>query len=103
MSSPASWHVEMAEWVVKVKVAETADDIEACDTALQVIKTQRQRSSKWQPMTLNTLFGGTKPSHPLRIVEVDEEEIMQQLMAKALEDERPDDGAIKIGSDNEWW
>ena len=53
-------------------------------------------------MTLNTLFGGTKPSQPLRIVKVDEENIMQQMMAEALEDERPDNGAIKIGTEDEW-
>lgn len=103
MSSLASWHVEMAEWVAKVKAAETVDDIEACDTALQVIETQRWCSSKWQLMTLDTLFSGTKPSRPSRIVEADEEEIMQQMIAEALEDERPDDGAIEIGSDDEWW
>ena len=27
---------------------------------------------------------------------------MWQMMAKALEDERPDNGAIEIGTDNEW-
>ena len=53
-------------------------------------------------MTLDALFGGTKPSRPPRIVEADEEDIMQQMMAEALEDERPDDGAIEIGTDDEW-
>ena len=38
----------------------------------------------------------------LRIVEVDEEEVMQQIMAEALEDERPDDSAIEINTDDEW-
>ena len=38
----------------------------------------------------------------LRIVEADEEEVMQQIMAKALEDEKPDDGAIEIDTDDEW-
>ena len=57
---------------------------------------------KWKPMTLNALFGGTKPSQLPRIVEADEEDIMQQMMAEAMKDERPDDGAIEIGTDNEW-
>ena len=103
MSSSASWHVSMAKWVAKGKAAETVGDIEAHDTALQVIETWRWGSSKWQLMTLNTLFSGTKPSHLLKIVEADEEEIMQKMIAEALEDERPDDGAIKISSDDEWW
>ena len=46
-------------------------------------------------------FGGTKLSQPPRIVKVDEEDIMQQMMAKALEDKRPDNGAIKIGTEDE--
>ena len=53
-------------------------------------------------MTLDALFGGTKPSCPWTI-EVDEEEALQQVTTKAREDERLDDGAIEIGSDNEWW
>lgn len=102
MSSPAGWHVEMAQWVSKVKAAETAENIEGHDAALQVIKNWYMSSSKWKPMTLDTLFGGTKPSLPLRIVEVDEEEVMQQIMAKALEDEKPDNGAIDNDTDDEW-
>ena len=74
----------MVQWVSKVKAAETAEDI----------KNWHKSSPKWKPMTLNTLFCGTKPSLPLRIVEADEEEVMQQIMAEALEDGRPDDGAI---------
>ena len=36
------------------------------------------------------------------IVEAEEEDFMWQMMAEALEDERPDNGAIEIGTDNEW-
>ena len=92
----------MAQWISKVKLAETAEDFEGCDAALQTIKNWHASSAKWKPMTLNTLFGGTKPSQPLRIVKVDGEDIMQQMMAEALEDERPDNGAIKIGTEDEW-
>lgn len=42
-----------------------------------------------------------EPNQPLRIVKVDEEDIMQQMMAEALEDKRPDNGAIKIGTEDE--
>ena len=38
MSSPASWHVEMAQWISKVNLAETAKDFEGHDAALQTIK-----------------------------------------------------------------
>ena len=38
MSSPVGWRVEMAQWISKVKLAETAEDFEGCDAALQTIK-----------------------------------------------------------------
>ena len=49
-------------------------------------------------------FGGTKhkASRPSRTIEEEEEEAMEQAMAEALEDERPDDGAIEINSDEEY-
>ena len=48
-------------------------------------------------------FGGTKykPTHPSRTIE-EEEEVMEQAMAEAQEDEWLDDGAIEIGSDEEY-
>ena len=59
---------------------------------------------KWKPITLDNLFGGTKhkASRPSRTIEEEEEEAMEQAMAEALEDERPDDGAIEINSDEEY-
>lgn len=103
VTSPASWRVEMAQWIAKVREAEAAEEIEERDAALQTIKSRRCSSVKWKPITLNNLFSGTKhkASRPSRTIE-EEEEAMEQAMAEALEDERPDDGAIEINSDEEY-
>jgi hypothetical protein len=68
-----------------------------------VIESQCHSSIKWKLITLNNLFGGTKykPTHPSRTIE-EEEEVMEQAMAEAQEDEWLDDGAIEIGSDEEY-
>lgn len=101
MTSPASWRIEMAQWIAKVREAEAAEEIEERDAALQ---SRRRSSVKWKPITLDNLFGGTKhkASRPWRTIEEEEEEAMEQAMAEALEDERLDDGAIEINSDEEY-
>ena len=103
MTLPASWRIEMAQWIAKVQEAEAAEEIEERDAALQTIESRRRSSVKWKPITLDNLFGGTKhkASQPSRTIE-EEEEAMEQAMAEALEDERPDDGAIEINSDEEY-
>ena len=60
-------------------------------------------SVKWKWITLNNLFSDTKdkPTCTSRTIE-EEEETMEQAMAEALEDEQLDDGAIEIGSDEEY-
>ena len=104
MSSPAGWRVEMAQWIAKVREAEAAEELEEWDEALQVIESRHCSSIKWKPITLDNLFDGTKykPTHPLRTIGEEEEEAMEQAMAEAQEDERLDDGAIEIGSDEEY-
>ena len=94
----------MAQWIAKVREAEAAEEIEEHDAALQMIESQRHSSVKWKPITLDNLFGGTKHKalQPLRTIEEEEEEAMEQAMAEALEDEWPDDGAIEINSDEEY-
>jgi len=103
VSSPAGWREEMAQWIAKVREAEAAEDLEERDAVLQTIESRRRSSIKWKPITLDNLFGGTKhkPSRRSGTIE-EEEEAMEQAMAEALEDERLDDGAIEIGSDEEY-
>ena len=103
MTLPTSWRIEMAQWIAKVREVEAAEEIEERDAALQTIESRRRSSVKWKPITLDNLFGGTKhkASRPSRTIE-EEEEAMEQAMVEALEDERPDDGAIEINSDEEY-
>jgi hypothetical protein len=72
-------------------------------SALQMIESLHHSSIKWKPITLDNLFCGTKhkPMQRSRTIE-EEEEAMEQAMAEALEDEWLDDGAIEIGSDEEY-
>ena len=103
VSSLAGWCVEMEQWILKVREAEAAEDLEEWDAVLQTIESHRHTSIKWKPITLNNLFGGTKhkPVQPSRTIE-EEEEAIEQAMAEALEDERLDNDAIEIGSDEEY-
>jgi hypothetical protein len=102
VSSPAGWHVEMVQWIVKVQEAEAAEELEEWDAALQMIESQHCSSIKWKPITLDNIFGSTKhkPMRPSRIIG-EKEEAIEQAMAEAPEDEWLDDGAIEIGSDEE--
>ncbi|KAK6981174.1 DUF659 domain-containing protein, partial [Favolaschia claudopus] len=68
------------------------------DTALP------RRLPKFVPITLKTLFGEATKPRQRRIpdkVREEEERLMEEL-ADAAEDEIPDDGAIEIGSDEEF-
>jgi hypothetical protein len=100
--SQDGWRVEMARWIGKVRDAEASERLEERDAELQSIN--RRRTIKWKPITLENLFGGTKhkPARPSRTIEEEEEEALAQAMAEAAEDEVPDDGAIEIGSDEEY-
>jgi hypothetical protein len=100
VSSPAGWHIEMAQWIVKVWEVKAAEDLEEWDAVLQMIESQCRSSIKWKPITLDNIFSGTKhkPMQCLRTIE-EEEETMEQAMAEVLEDQQLDDGAIEIGSD----
>jgi hypothetical protein len=100
----AGWRVEMAQWIAKVQEAEAVEELKEQHAALQVIESQCCSSIKWKLITLDNLFSGTKykPMHPSRTIGEEEEEAMEQAMAEALDDERLDDGAIEIGSDEEY-
>jgi hypothetical protein len=92
----------MARWIGKVQEAEAAEWLEERDAELQSIN--RRRTTKWKPITLENLFGGTKhkPTRPSRTIEEEEKDALAQAMAEAAEDKVPDDGAIEIGSDEEY-
>ncbi|KAF8510307.1 hypothetical protein JB92DRAFT_2831599 [Gautieria morchelliformis] len=82
--------------------AEAAEQLEERDAELQSINWCH--TTKWKPITFENLFSGTKhkPARPSRIIEEEEEEALAEAMAEAAEYEAPDDGAIEIGSDEEY-
>ena len=102
--SHASWRVEMALWMKKVQDAEEAEKLDERDKVLQGLKTRCCTSMKWKHISLETLFGGTKPVpvHSLQTMEEEEEAAMMQAMAEVDEDERPDDGEVEIPSKDEY-
>ena len=74
------------------------------DEVLQGLETRRRTSTKWKHISLETLFGGTRPipARSLQTMEEEEEAAMMQAMAEADEDERPDDGEVEIPSEDEY-
>ena len=58
---------------------------------------------KWKPLTLALLFSGEKPPRSrLPLEEIDAESQLMEALAKLEADERPDDGEVKIPSDEEF-
>lgn len=94
----------MALWMKKVQDAEEAEKLDERDEVLQGLETRRRTSTKWKDISLETLFGGTKPvpSRSLQTMEEEEEAAMMQAMAEVDEDERPDDGEVEIPSEDEY-
>ena len=94
----------MALWMKKVQDAEEAEKLDERDEVLQGLETRRCTSTKWKDISIETLFGGTKPipARSLQTMEEEEEAAMMQAMAEVDEDERPDDGKVEIPSKDEY-
>ena len=93
----------MALWMKKVQDAEEAEKLDERDEVLQGLETRCCTSTKWKDISLETLFGGTKPIPARSLQTMEEEEAaMMQAMAKVDEDERPDDGKVEILSEDEY-
>ena len=102
VTSADGWRVEMGKWIGKVREAEEAEKLEEQDTLLQALESHCSTAFKF--ITINNLFGSTtyKPVHPSRTIEEEEVVAMAEVMEDALVDNRLDDGAIEINSDNEF-
>ncbi|KAJ6603954.1 ribonuclease H-like domain-containing protein [Mycena sp. CBHHK59/15] len=107
VSSAAGWRTQMAKWIGDAKAAEreeTAEDSVRDEEDGGIPSRIPGRLPAWKPMTLLVLFGEAekprqrKPS--ARVME--EEEVLMQALAEADEDEIPDDGAVEIGSEDEY-
>ena len=61
------------------------------------------RSLQWKPTTLTILFGGCKePPSRLHPDEIDTEAALMQALAESEEDDRLDNSAVEINSDDEF-
>jgi hypothetical protein len=95
------WRTEMAKWIGDARAAELAEDSDDEDGTEDLVAADR--ASKWKPTTLAVLFGGQK-ERPSRLLpeEIDAESALMQALADLEEDERLDDGAMEIDSDEEF-
>jgi len=99
VSSKQGWRTEMAKWIAEARAAELDKESDDDD----IIPCSNARTTKWKPVTLANLFGGQellllRPAS----TEIDAEAALMEALADADEDERLDDGAVEIGSDEEY-
>jgi len=89
----------MAKWIAEARTAELDEESDDDD----IIPCSNTRIAKWKPVTLANLFGGQDLllSRPAS-TEIDAEAALMEALADADEDERLDDGAVEIGSDEEY-
>src|ERR1700677_4422298 len=87
------------KWIAEARAAELDKESDDDD----IIPCSNTRPTKWKPVTLANLFGGQELllSQPAS-TEIDTEAVLMEALADADEDERLDDGAVEIGSDEEY-
>lgn len=96
----------MAKWVGEARDAEAADDSDddADDTGVNAAFPAT--AAAWKPTTLAALFGGIAALQRrpmcLSAAEVTVEAALMEALADIEEDERLDEGAIEINSDDEF-
>ena len=101
----SKYTLHCSHWATAPSDAEEAEKLDERDEVLQGLETRRRTSTKWKHISLETLFGGTRPvpARSLQTMEEEEEEAaMMQAMVEADEDERPDDGEVEIPSEDEY-
>jgi hypothetical protein len=102
INSKQGWRTEMAKWISDARAAEVDEDSDDDDSAVPAAGPS-SRSSQWKPTTLAILFGGCKePPSRLHPDEIDTEAALMQALAECEEDNRLDDGAVEINSDDEF-
>ena len=83
----------MAKWIGDIQRAER-------DDSDMPVTTEDTARGKWKPMTLATLFAGQKDKFARVPMDQQEADLMEAL-AEAEEDDRLDDGAVEVDSDEE--
>lgn len=103
VNSTDGWRTEMAKWIGAAREADKAERLEGNDDHTD---DAGARTASWKPMTLAVLFGGIAKSNRrstrLPAAEIDAESALMEALADIEEDERLDEGAIDIDSDDEF-
>ena len=99
VQSAKGWRTEMAKWIGDAQRAVDDEDLDLEDGLPQACV------SKWKPVTLAVLFAGQKKKFVrMSTQSLDQREAdLMEAIAEMDKDERLDDGAIEIPSDNEQW
>lgn len=97
VNTAAGWRTEMAHWIAQAR-REEEDDYSEDDDRLP------ERPVKWKPTKLSVLFGVAPKKQPPRAVDaiLEAEISAMNAIADQDEDDVPDDGAVEIGSDEEF-
>ena len=95
------WWTNMARWIGVAQDAKHEDENNEDAKLLALLGNGRMAA--WKPISLAKHFGGQN-KHPLQLlpVEIDAESELMQALAEVDEDERLDDGAVEILSEDEY-
>lgn len=101
ISSKQGWRTDMARWIGAARDADAAEEIEDAENALN--STPARPDLVYKCVTLAALFGRPDAT-PTRIpaAEIAAEAALMEALADLDEDERPDEGAIEIQSEDEY-
>lgn len=103
ISTPEGWQTTMAKWVFDAQEAERQELEDAdSDDDFADLALPSTRPSKPYSNTLKNLFGGLPKRKRVLEKVIDVEVELMQALAEAAEDDRPDDGAVEIDSDEEY-
>ena len=109
INSIQGWCTEMEKWIGDARAAEVneedEDDSDLAGSSNLHLPAARpgSRSLQWKPAALAILFGGCKvPPSRLHPDEINTEAALMQALAEREEDNRLDDSAVEINSDDEF-
>lgn len=98
VSSKQGWRMEMAKWIGEAQAAELNSDLDDENDIPLVMC-----NAKWKLVMLMALFGGQELISSWNLsTEMNVEAALMEALAEAEEDEWLDDGAMEIGSDEEY-
>ena len=92
----------MVKWISEVWAAELDDDTDNEDGTVSA-EVSNTQITKWKPVLFANLFNGCESilSRPPS-TKIDAKAALMEALAEVEEDEWPDDGAVEVGSDEEY-